>query len=64
MSFAIVEVVSPILVNGEWVRSGEVSIPADEAKQHEALGLVDIVNIDGAPVVWGACCSGDHPHEI
>ena len=59
MSNAIVTVISPILVNCEWVRSGEVSLPLSEAQAHEAAGLVEIVSIDGVAHVWGACCS-DH----
>lgn len=55
-----VKVISPILVDGAWKEVGdEVDIPHDEAVAHEKAGMVDIVSIDGAPYVWGACCA-DH----
>lgn len=54
---AVVKVISPILVGDEWVRSGEVTIDVETAKAHESAGLVDIVSIDGDPVVWCACCN-------
>lgn len=63
MSSAVVKIISPILINSEWVRSGEVTLPTAEAMAQDAAGLVDIVRIDGVAVVWGACCSSqEHDH--
>lgn len=59
MSNSIVEIIRPILVNGEWVRKGQVEISTEEAKAHEAVGLVDIVSTDGHAIVWASCCT-DH----
>ena len=55
-----VKVISPILVDGNWVGAGqEVDIPNDQAKALESSGMVDLVSVDGHPVVWGSCCT-DH----
>ena len=55
-----VNVISPILVDGVWKSAGEdVDIPDGQAKALEAQGMVDLVSVDGHPVVWGSCCT-DH----
>ena len=55
-----VKVISPILVDGLWKSAGEdVDMPDDQAKALEAQGMVDLVSVDGHPVVWGSCCT-DH----
>ena len=55
-----VKVISPILVDGVWKSAGEdVNMPDDQAKALEAQGMVDLVSVDGHPVVWGSCCT-DH----
>lgn len=55
-----VKVISPILVDGVWKSAGEeFAMPNDQAKALEAQGMVDLVSVDGHPVVWGSCCT-DH----
>lgn len=55
-----VKVISPILVDGVWKSAGEdVDMPDDQAKVLESSGMVDLVSVDGHPVVWGSCCT-DH----
>ena len=55
-----VQVISPILIDDQWKRTGEqVDLPDDQAKKLEADGMVDLVKVDGHPVVWGSCCT-DH----
>lgn len=59
-----VEIIKPILVDGEWHRSGQVDLSDEQADDFERQGLVDIVSHNGTPVVWTACCDGgDHEHE-
>lgn len=55
-----VKVISPILVDGVWKSAGEdVDMQDDQAKALEAQGMVDLISVDGNPVVWGSCCT-DH----
>lgn len=55
-----VKVISPILVDGKWHQAGEdAAMSNDQAKALEAQGIVDLVSVDGHPVVWGSCCT-DH----
>lgn len=54
-----VQIIRPILVNGVWLKEGQHDIDDATADAEEKVGNVDIVSVDGAPVVWGACC-GDH----
>lgn len=63
MSIATVSIISPILVDGEWVNSGETTLPLDEAQRQESAGMVEIVSVDGSPVSWAACCC-HCDHEI
>jgi len=74
MRIATVQVAAPVRVpvgqylNGvvlaapEWARKGTHTMGADFAQQQDAAGMLEIESIDGAPVVWGACCGGDHNH--
>lgn len=45
--------------DGKWRNSGEIELTEAEARRREATGHVDILEVDGKPEVWGACCS-DH----
>jgi hypothetical protein len=47
------------LVAPAWVRSGDATVELEKAQALERDGFADIVSIDGAANVWGACC-GDH----
>jgi hypothetical protein len=47
-----------VLDAAQWARNGEHSLSSEFAHQQEQSGMLEIVNIDGAPVVWGSCCSG------
>lgn len=52
-----------VLQSGTWVHAGTVSTTLEKAKALEAAGYADIVDVDGAPYVWGACCGGSsHNH--
>lgn len=74
MRIATVQVAAPVRVptgqylNGavlaapEWARNGTHTMEAGFAQAQEAAGMLEVDSIDGAPVVWGACCSGDHDH--
>lgn len=51
-----------VLTAPEWARKGTHTMEAEFAQQQDAAGMLEVESIDGAPVVWGACCSGDHNH--
>lgn len=54
----LVRVISPILVDGVWKKAGEeIELDHDRAHAEESVGMVDIVSVDGVPVVWGSCCN-------
>jgi len=46
----------------QWARKGSHTMEAEFAQAQEAAGMLEIESIDGATVVWGACCGGDHAH--
>ena len=46
----------------QWARKGTHTMEAEFAQAQEAAGMLEIESIDGATVVWGACCSGAHDH--
>lgn len=54
---AKIKIISPILISNVWLKDGEHDIDLDIAKQEELKGNLDIISIDGKPVVWGSCCS-------
>lgn len=56
---AKVNVLHAILTPNGWVREGGADIPLADALNYERRGQVEIVSVDGAPYVHGACCSGD-----
>lgn len=74
MQIATVDVCAPVYVppgeylNGaalnhpQWARQGRHTMGADFAQAQEAAGMLEIESVDGTPVVWGACCGGDHDH--
>lgn len=61
---ATVNVLHSILTPAGWVREGSANIPLADALNYERRGQVEIVSVDGAPFVHGACCSADaaEPH--
>lgn len=59
MHKAKVQIISPILVEGEWQRSGQIEMGLKAAQAEEAKGTVEIVAIDDEPIAWPPCCS-DH----
>jgi len=44
----------------QWARKGTHTMEAEFAQQQEAAGMLEVESIDGATVVWGACCGGAH----
>jgi len=75
MGIATVQVGAPVYVpageylNGatltepQWARPGRHTMGAAFAQQQDAAGMLEIESIDGAPVMWSACCCGaDHDH--
>jgi hypothetical protein len=55
-----------IAADGKWrfSKDGETTLPAAEARELDGRGYVDLLEVDGEPVVWSACCSGgDHDHS-
>lgn len=74
MRVATVDVCAPVSVpageylNGavldapQWARKGTHTMGVAFAQKQEAAGMLEIVSIDGAPVVWSACCGGAHDH--
>jgi hypothetical protein len=59
MSECLVQVLSPIVVNGGIVTSGEVALPESEADQHDKAGRVAIIARNGQVEQWSGCC--DNP---
>jgi hypothetical protein len=55
---AKVNVLHSILTSGGWVIEGSADIPLADALNYERRGKVEIVSVNGAPYVHGACCSG------
>lgn len=43
---------------GQYARQGEHFLAHDFAHVQEQNGNLEIVEVDGVPVVWGACCAG------
>lgn len=62
MSECRVQVLSPIVINGAIVTSGEVTLPEAEADAHDKAGRVAIITRNGAPEQWAGCCDGGHNH--
>lgn len=63
MSTAIVRVIHDFIANdGKWRYASHVTIPlpAEEAKVLDSRGYVDILEVDGLPVVWASCCGKVH----
>ena len=56
MSECLVQVLSPIVVDGGIVTSGEVSLPETEADQHDKAGRVAIITRNGQVEQWAGCC--------
>lgn len=56
-----VAIIKPILVDGEWHRTGVIDLDDALADEYEANGWIDIVAHDGAHVVWAACCEHHEP---
>lgn len=48
-----------VLDSPAWAHKGSHTLEAGFAQAQEQNGMLEIVSIDGAPVVWDACC-GDH----
>lgn len=75
MEIATVQVAAPVYVpagqylNGavldapQWARPGTHTMEAAFAQQQDAAGMLEVESIDGAQVLWSACCGGgDHSH--
>lgn len=64
MSLAKVTVIRAFKVGDEWhMPQSEPTLNADEARELEAKGYCEILNIDGKLAVWQpCCCGGDHSH--
>lgn len=43
---------------GSSIGTLAATLEAGFAQAQEQNGMLEIVSIDGAPVVWGACCGG------
>lgn len=55
-----VKVIAECRIGGVLHKKGaEVEAEADEARALEADGYVDVIEVDGKPAFWAACCS-DH----
>jgi len=48
-----------VLESPAWARQGEHTMESGFAHAQEQNGMLEVVSVDGAPVVWGSCCS-DH----
>lgn len=59
MSIAKVEVLHSFPVDGKWLEKGVRFIDAELAARMEAQGYVDIIEVDGAPCVYPACCAAE-----
>lgn len=65
MSTAQVQVLHAfIAADGAWRHPSPelIPLPADEARQLESTGKVDVLSVDGKVEVWPACCNGEHDH--
>lgn len=62
MATAKVQVLHAVLTSAGWVNPGPAEMDADEARQFESSGMVDVLSVDGQAEVWSACCAGDHDH--
>jgi len=51
-----------VLAAPEWARKGTHTMEAEFAQKQDAAGMLEIESIDGAPVLWASCCTGDHSH--
>lgn len=47
-----------VLAAPEWARQGEHTLGHAFAHEQEANGMLEIIDVDGAPVIWGSCCTG------
>lgn len=47
---------SPIVVNGAVVTSGQVTLPEADADEHDKVGRVAIITRNGEIEVWAGCC--------
>lgn len=41
----------------QWAHKGTHTLGHDFAVQQEQNGMLEIVDVDGIPVLWGSCCS-------
>lgn len=58
MSTARVNVLHPILRADGWLMPGPAEMDAVEAREYEARGYVDVLDVDGNTEVWAPCCGG------
>lgn len=61
MSECLVQVLSPIVVNGAIVTSGEVTLPEADADEHDKAGRVAIITRNGQIEQWAGCCDNHAP---
>lgn len=47
-----------MLDSAQWARPGEHFLSHEFAHAQEQNGYLEIAEVDGVPVVWGACCAG------
>lgn len=47
-----------VIDSAQWARNGEHSLSSAFAHKQEANGMLEIVSVDGVPIMWGGCCSG------
>lgn len=47
------------LTEPTWARPGEHTLEHEFAHAQEQNGYLEIIDVDGAPALWGACCA-DH----
>jgi len=57
MSECLVQVLSPIVVDGVVVTRGNVALPESEADEHDKCGRVAIISRNGVPEQWAGCCN-------
>jgi len=63
MSKCLVQVLSPIVVKGKIVTSGELTLPEAEADDHDKAGRVAIITRNGVEEQWAGCCNhSGHAH--
>lgn len=62
MATAKVQILHCVLTTAGWVNPGPAEMDADEARALESRGMVDVLEVDGKPEVWQACCNGSHDH--